>query len=156
MPGFSLLSTRTSTLRRLSPWLSALAAGAARGRTDLLSTTVSAGSSGHRECADRAVSGARASSPRQIATPMSGIVSAKLNAGGGDWDLAVFETATGRTVGGSAGLQRASRSHRASSAGPRALTVQACRLSGSAGSAKPRRPRSRRSRPATSASARSS
>ena len=36
---------------------------------------------------------------------MSGIVCAKLDAGGGDWDLAVFDSA-GRTVAGSAGLQR--------------------------------------------------
>ena len=64
---------------------------------------------------------------------MSGIVGAKLNASGGDWDLAVFDS-TGRTVAASAGLNsvEVASGFVGRAAG---LTVQACRLSGSTGSA---------------------
>jgi len=139
MPGLSLLSTRRPLLAR-SPLALALVAAAlcvlpaTAGAEGLLSTTLSAASSAQRECAGRAAPGATGVVTRQVAAPMSGIVSAKLNAGGGDWDLAVFETSTGRTVAGSAGFNSVEV---ASGFVGRAatLTVQACRLSGSAGSA---------------------
>jgi hypothetical protein len=102
---------------------------------DLLSTTVNAPSAAHRECAERPVLGGSGVASRQLAAPMSGIVAATLNASGGDWDLAVFETATGRTVAGSAGFNSVEVASgfigRAAT-----LTVQACRLSGSTGSAR--------------------
>ena len=134
MPGLSPLSARR-------PFLAVVAVAAAlcvlpstAGADSLLSTTVSAGSSAYRECASRAVAGTTSVVSRQVAAPMSGIVSAKLNAAGGDWDLAIFESATGRTVGGSAGFNSVEVASgfigRAAT-----LTVQACRLSGSTGSA---------------------
>jgi hypothetical protein len=64
----------------------------------------------------------------------AGTVTARLDGGAGDWDLAVFDTLTGRLVAGSA--YRGSRELAAGyvpAAG--ALTVQACRVSGGAGSA---------------------
>ena len=132
MPGFSMLSTRTSMLALVA--LAACLLPAPARADNLLSTTVSSASSAYRECAASAAPGSAGVVTRQIAAPMSGIVSAKLNAGGGDWDLAVFETATGRTVGGSAGFNGVEVASgfigRAAS-----LTVQACRLSGSTGSA---------------------
>jgi hypothetical protein len=138
MPGSSPLSTRRPPFL-LTPLLVALAAAAlwvappAHAAQGLLSTTVSAASGAHRECAARAASGAGVVT-RQVTAPMSGIVGAKLNAASGDWDLAVFESATGRTVAASAGLNAVEV---ASGFVGRAatLTVQACRLSGSAGSA---------------------
>ena len=137
MPGFSLLCPRKPALTRglIAVALTAvgLAAPQTAGAQDLLTTTVSAGSTAQRECAARAVSGATSVVTRQVATPMSGIVAVKLNAAGGDWDVAVFDS-TGRTVAASAGLNSVEVASgfvgRAA-----ALTVQACRLSGSAGSA---------------------
>ena len=139
MPRSCLPSTRKSSfalgpivlvLASVALWALAPAASA----EGLLSTTVWAGSSAQRECAHHAVPGAAGVVTRQVAAPMSGIVSAKLNAGGGDWDLAVFESSTGRTVGGSAGFNSVEVASgfigRAAT-----LTVQACRLSGSTGSA---------------------
>jgi hypothetical protein len=140
MPGLCPSSTRKPSFAR-GPLALALVSVAlwalppAAGAQDLLSTTVSAPSSAYRECADRPVPGATSVVSRQIAAPMSGIVAAKLNAGGGDWDLAVFDSTTGRTVAGSAGFNSVEV---ASGFVGRtaALTVQACRLSGSAGTAR--------------------
>ena len=60
MPGFSLLSTRSRTVAR-GLVAAALLRRCPRGRArqDLLSTTVSAGSSAHRQCAELALSPAR-------------------------------------------------------------------------------------------------
>jgi hypothetical protein len=135
MPGFSLPFTRRPFLVVAVVAAALYALPATAGADGLLSTTLSAGSSAYRECASRAVTGATSVVSRQVAAPMSGIVSAKLNAAGGDWDLAIFESATGRTVGGSAGFNSVEvASGFIGRAGT--LTVQACRLSGSTGSAK--------------------
>ena len=102
MPGSYLLSTvRTSVVCVAALWLLPAAAGA----QDLLSTTVSAGSAAQRQCFERPAAGAAGVVSRQVAAPMSGIVGAKLNAAGGDWDLAVFDVH--RSHGGRlGGLQR--------------------------------------------------
>ena len=139
MPGLCPPSTRRSSFAR-GPIALALVSAAlclpapAASAQDLLSTTVSAASSAQRQCFDRPLASTPGVATRQVATPMSGIVAAKLTAGGGDWDLAVFDSATGRTVAGSAGFNGVEVASgfigRAAT-----LTVQACRLSGSAGSA---------------------
>ncbi len=82
MPGLCLLSTRKSSFAR-GPVALVLASVAlwaltpAASAEDLLSTTVSAGSSAQRECFDRPIPGAAGVVTRQVATPMSGIVAAK-------------------------------------------------------------------------------
>lgn len=61
-------------------------------------------------------------------------MTARLAGGAGDWDLAVFDTLTGRLVAGSA--YRGSRELAAGYVtGAGALTVQACCVSGGAGTA---------------------
>ena len=138
MPGFYLPLSSTRAPRALMALAFALvalsASPAAAGAADLLSTTVSAAGSAQRECAAREAGPAASGViTRQVAAPMSGIVAARLNAAGGDWDVSIFDAA-GRTVGASAGFNSVEVAEgfvgRAST-----LTVQACRLSGSAGSA---------------------
>ena len=111
--------------------LGAVPAGASG--ADLLSTTVSASGAAQRECAARPAAGATDVVTRRVATPSAGIVSARLGAESGDWDLAVFDAA-GRTVGASAGFNAVEVAEGfVGSAGT--LTVQACRLGGAAGTA---------------------
>ena len=76
----------------------------------------------------------RGTSRRRSRCPAPGAVTARLDAAGGDWDLAVFEADTGQVVAGSA--YRGSREVAAgyAVAGER-LVVQACRLSGSVATA---------------------
>ena len=55
--------------------------------------------------------------------------------GAGDWDLAVFDSASGRRVAGSAGFRMTEAAQGiATRAGK--LTIQACKLSGPTGSAR--------------------
>ncbi len=133
MPGSCLESTRKTVLA-LALVLTALSVlPQAAGAQDLLSTTVTAGSPVQRQCFERPLGTASGAVSRQVAAPMSGIVGAQLDAAAGDWDLAVFDSA-GRTVAGSAGFNgREVASGFVRHAG--ALTVQACRISGSSGSA---------------------
>ena len=133
MPGSCLQSTRKTVfalaLALMALWVLPQAAGA----QDLLSTTVTAGSPVQRQCFERPLGTASGAVSRQVAAPMSGIVGAQLDASAGDWDLAVFDSA-GRTVAGSVGFNgREVATGFVGHAG--ALTVQACRISGSSGSA---------------------
>ena len=66
--------------------------------------------------------------------PSAGSVTARLNAAGGDWDLAVLEADSGQVVAGSAYRGGREVATGYAIAGER-LVVQACRLSGSASTA---------------------
>ena len=87
-----------------------------------------------RSCTARLLTTGAGYVQRSIVAAGAGTVTARLDGGAGDWDLAVFDTLTGRLVAGSA--YRGSRELAAGfvpAAG--ALTVQACRVSGGAGTA---------------------
>ena len=76
----------------------------------------------------------RATSQKTVTMPGPGAVTARLDAAGGDWDLAVFEADTGQVVAGSAygGSREVAAGYAV--AGER-LVVQACRLSGTVATA---------------------
>jgi hypothetical protein len=69
-----------------------------------------------------------------VTMPSAGAVTARLNASGGDWDVAVLEADTGQVVAGSAHRGGREVATGYAIAGER-LVVQACRLSGSASNA---------------------
>ena len=82
--------------------LSALLAPAAAEARDLLSTSVSAPRNADRSCTSRLLGGA-AQPAKTLTSPAGGWITARLEGDGpGDWDLAIFETETGRLVAGSA------------------------------------------------------
>jgi hypothetical protein len=87
-----------------------------------------------RSCTARLLTTGAGFVQKPVLATGAGSVSARLDGGAGDWDLAVFDTLTGRLVAGSS--YRGSRELAAGfvpAAG--ALTVQACRVSGGAGTA---------------------
>jgi hypothetical protein len=115
--------------------LLALAAAAPAHAGDLLTTSVSASQAATRDCHAQRYDGAAGVVQRRVTLPTAGLVGARLDAGSGDWDLAIFDVDTGRLVAGSAGF--ASREVASGFAGGgRELVVQACRRSGSSGSAR--------------------
>jgi hypothetical protein len=67
---------------------------------------------------------------RELVADVTGAVRARL-AGAGDWDLAVYDTATGEVVAGAAGFRTNELAEGFVTKGQR-LTVQACRYAGSA------------------------
>jgi Zinc carboxypeptidase len=114
--------------------LGALVVATPASAAELLRKNVSAGSSLDRSCTGGKLSGGSGYAQETVRMPAAGAVVARLTAGGGDWDLAVFEADTGQVVAGSAyGGSREVASGYAI-AGEQ-LVVQACRLSGSASSA---------------------
>ena len=87
-----------------------------------------------RSCTAKRLTAGAGYVQRSVVAAGAGTVTARLDGGAGDWDLAVFDTLTGRLVAGSA--YRGSRELAAGYvAGAGALTVQACRISGGAGTA---------------------
>ena len=66
--------------------------------------------------------------------PSPGAVTARLNAAGGDWDVAIFEADTGQVVAGSSysGAREVASGY---AVGGERLVVQACRLAGTVGTA---------------------
>jgi Zinc carboxypeptidase len=114
--------------------LGALATAVPASAAGLLSKQVSAGQAVDRSCTAKELSGGSGYAQDAVTMPSAGAVSATLNASGGDWDLAVFDAATGETVAGSAHSGSSEVASGYAVAGKR-LVVQACRLSGGASSA---------------------
>jgi Zinc carboxypeptidase len=87
-----------------------------------------------RSCTARLLTAGAGYVQKAVVATGAGTVTARLDGGAGDWDVAVFDTLTGRLVAGSA--YRGSR-ELASGFVPAAgaLTVQACRVAGGAGTA---------------------
>jgi hypothetical protein len=112
----------------------AAVAAAPASAAGLLSKQVSAGSAVDRSCTERTLSGGSGYAQETVTTPSAGAVTARLNAAGGDWDLAVLEADTGQVVAGSAyrGSREVATGY--AIAGER-LVVQACRRSGGASTA---------------------
>lgn len=100
----------------------------------LLSDTVSAAAAVDRSCTQTLLTSGQGYAQKSAVMPAAGEVRARLNASGGDWDLAVFEADTGQVVAGSAyrGAREVASGYAV--AGER-LVVQACRLSGSSSTA---------------------
>jgi hypothetical protein len=87
-----------------------------------------------RSCTAKRLTSGAGYVQRSVLATGAGTVTARLSGAQGDWDLAVFDTLTGRLVAGSA--YRGSRELAAGYvAGAGALTVQACRVQGGAGTA---------------------
>ncbi len=87
-----------------------------------------------RACHDRYVAGAKGVDTFAYTASASGLVHARL-AGGGDWDLAVFDAQSGRAVAASAAFGSEELAEGYVTKG-QALRVQACRYRGDAASAK--------------------
>ncbi len=99
---------------------------------EVASTTVSAGEAVYRSCTEKRLASGPGVDHESVTAPVSGWVSARLDGGSGDWDLAVFAGDTlvaGSAYGGSEELAQGLVTKGAH------LTVQACRLSGTGGSA---------------------
>jgi Zinc carboxypeptidase len=112
-----------------------LAAAPAASATSLLSTSVAAGSAVARTCHERLLAaGSAGSAQKALTMPAAGLIGAKLTAPAGDWDVAIFDKATGGVVAASEGFG-ATEVAEGFLGGARGFTVQACRRSGSASSA---------------------
>ncbi|MBN1530528.1 MAG: hypothetical protein JW895_15805 [Thermoleophilaceae bacterium] len=100
----------------------------------LLSKQVAAGTAVDRSCTAQRLSGGAGYTQDTVTMPASGAVTARLNAAGGDWDLAILEADTGQVVAGSAysGAREVASGY---AVGGERLVVQACRLTGSAATA---------------------
>ena len=82
-------------------------------------------------CSERPLAPGAGVMTRAATMPESGWVRAELDgAGSGDWDLAVFDRASGRLVAGSSSFGADELAEGLAVKGT-ALTVQACRMSGS-------------------------
>jgi hypothetical protein len=102
---------------------------------ELLSTELVAPTSVERNCiAAPLAGGAPGSAVRSITAPASGSLTARLQAPQGDWDLAVFDAASGRRVAGSTYVGATEVANGIVAEGQR-LAIQACRRSGSADTA---------------------
>ena len=115
--------------------LAFLVSASPAGATPLLATTVSVPDAAVRQCFARPLADAAGATAAQVGTPSGGIVSVRLTATSGDWDVAVFERATGRLVAASAGSKNVELAQ-GFVGGARELDVQACRLSSSTDTAK--------------------
>ena len=114
--------------------VAALTPAAAEAR-DLLSTSVSAPRNEDRSCTSRLLGGA-AQPAKTFTSPAGGWITARLEGDGpGDWDLAIFETETGRRVAGSASFGAVETAQGIVGTGA-PLAVQACRRSGDTRTAK--------------------
>ena len=90
---------------------------------------VSAPAAAKRDCSARLLSGGAGYAQQQLTANASGWLSARLSAGGGDWDLAVFDARTRKLVAASAGPAAAEVAQGIVLKGQR-LVVQSCRRSG--------------------------
>ncbi len=95
---------------------------------------VTASTSVDRSCTAKLLRTGTGYVQKTILATGAGTVTARLDGGAGDWDLAVFDTLTGRLVAGSA-YRGSDELAEGFAVGAATLTVQACRISGGAGSA---------------------
>ena len=112
--------------------LALLAAGGSQASAaEVLSTDVTAKEAVARSCIDHELNGGRGYAQRSVTAPDSGWITARLTAASGDWDVALFDQATGRRVAGSAFFGANEIAQSFVIAGTR-LTAQACRREGGA------------------------
>jgi len=101
----------------------------------VLSTTVKAAEAQAQNCIGAPIQGGDGVVRRSLTAPSSGWIAARLEAGSGDWDLGLFDQATGKRVAGGSSLG-ASEVASGLAARGQELTLQACRRSGEAVAAK--------------------
>ena len=92
-------------------------------------TTVTAERSVARECQAKPALGARGVDGLRYTAPASGLIQARLSGRGGDWDVAVFDAASGKRVAASAAFRSNELAESFVTRGQR-LVVQACRFRG--------------------------
>jgi hypothetical protein len=109
--------------------LTLLGAAAAPATADAFSTKVTANDAVARDCIAEQLQPGEGIAHRSVTAPASGWVEARLEAASGDWDLAVFDAATGRRVAGSTFLGASEVAAGLAMQGQQ-LVVQACRRSG--------------------------
>jgi hypothetical protein len=102
--------------------------GSATAAADLIDTTVTSAQAQPRVCADTPAAGAGVVQ-RTVTATATGLVRATLSRGSGDWDLAVFDKASGRRVAASASFGANELAEGVAKAG-QTLLLQACRRSG--------------------------
>ncbi|HWM10103.1 MAG TPA: M14 family zinc carboxypeptidase, partial [Solirubrobacteraceae bacterium] len=112
----------------------AAVAGLALAAAPAGAATIASPSAVDRSCTAKLLRSGAGYVQRTVLATGAGTVSARLEGGSGDWDLAVFDPLTGRLVAGSA--YRGSRElAEGFVTGAVTLTVQACRVAGGAGTA---------------------
>jgi hypothetical protein len=132
--GGGRLGTKLATVRHsgtpaivLTALAGALATAGPASAAGLLSETVS----GHRpamgSCIDRP--GGEGTVQRSLTAPAAGWLTTRLEANDGDWDVGVFDAASGEQLGGGASPRARETAEVFVRAGQE-VTVQACRLSG--------------------------
>ena len=82
-----------------------------------------------RSCFERRVDGAAGTVTRRVTAQANGLLNARLRAARGDWDLAVFDAASGRAVAAAAGFGADELAQGIVNLGQQ-LVVQACRQPG--------------------------
>ncbi len=92
--------------------------------------TFSASQAAARNCFAAPATKAKGVDSRKVTATETGLVRVRLD-GGGDWDVAVFDTATGRAVAASSGFRSSELAEGYVTKGQK-LLVQACRYAGSA------------------------
>jgi hypothetical protein len=105
------------------------------GPTTLLDETVASGVAVDRECQSHPLLVGDGYTSRILSAPAFGGVRATLQGSGGDWDLAVFDAADGRYLGGSSGFGTGELVTTRLDAGQR-VVVQACRIAGGGSTAR--------------------
>ena len=114
--------------------LPAVVAGLALAAAPAGAATIASPTAVDRSCTAKLLRSGGGYVQRTVLAAGAGTVTARLDGDAGDWDLAVFDTLTGRLVAGSA--YRGSRELAAGYVtGAATLTVQACRVAGGAGTA---------------------
>ena len=97
----------------------------------LLTTDVTVTQASERSCLARSLSPAAGTASRSLRAPSFGLLQARLAAARGDWDLAVLDARTGRTVAASTHFRARELAEGFVTRGQR-LVVRACRRSGRA------------------------
>ena len=115
------------------------AAAPAWGGELIASGLSSAGTLRASSCSERPLAPGTGVMTRSATAPQSGWIRAELDGpGAGDWDLAIFDRATGRLVAGSSSFGADEVAEGLAVEGTR-LIVQACRMSGGGERGKPER-----------------
>lgn len=114
--------------------LAALAAAPSASAKQILSTGVESAETTSARCQDGIRRGDGIVS-RRVRMPADGLVQARLRAPRGDWDVAVFDAASGAVVAASSGFNSNELADGFAAAG-RTLVVQACRVSGTSRTAR--------------------
>ncbi len=125
---------RARTAGVLAALATSLAAAAPASAAGLLSTSVNVPDAVARDCQAKLLDSGAGYAQKTITLPAAGLAGARLAAPSGDWDLAIFDKRSGRTVSASAGFG-AREVAEGFAGGGRELVIQACRRSGGSSSA---------------------